>query len=155
MGRNSAHMSNTAAGLRALPKSRRSQTVKRRFTAIEHHAAIMGGYPVKVVEKLAGNIGVNAEDLAKRIGISRTTYKRYLVSKKTLNGLQSDILSKYNSLFHQATEVFDGDVTAAREWLQSSQVGLGGGIPLEFARTTVGFREVEKLLTRIDHGVYA
>jgi len=32
---------------------------------------------------------------------------------------------------------------------------LGGAIPLEYARTEVGARELEKLLGRIDYGVYS
>lgn len=124
-------------------------------TALEFHSAIMGGLPVKFVEQLATNIGLGGEELAKRLGISRSSYHRYLGSGKSLNALQSDALSKYGALLAQATEVFGHDANAAREWLKSPQVGLGGEIPLEFARTTVGFREIEKLLTRIDRGVYA
>ncbi|WP_082407641.1 MbcA/ParS/Xre antitoxin family protein [Verrucomicrobium spinosum] len=39
--------------------------------------------------------------------------------------------------------------------LNAPQTGLGGAIPLDYARTEVGAREVEALLTRIEHGVYA
>ena len=42
-----------------------------------------------------------------------------------------------------------------RRWLASPQVGLGGAIPLEFAETEVGAREVENLLGRIEYGVYS
>jgi putative toxin-antitoxin system antitoxin component (TIGR02293 family) len=44
---------------------------------------------------------------------------------------------------------------AARAWLGSPQVGLGGAVPLEYAETEVGAREVEDLLGRIEFGVYA
>ena len=43
----------------------------------------------------------------------------------------------------------------ARKWLFSPQVGLGGAVPLEYAETEVGAREVENLLGRIEYGVYA
>jgi putative toxin-antitoxin system antitoxin component (TIGR02293 family) len=55
----------------------------------------------------------------------------------------------------QAIAVFDGDEAAARQWLNYPQIGLGNAIPLECAQTSFGSREVEKLLTRIDRGVYA
>ena len=42
-----------------------------------------------------------------------------------------------------------------RRWLTSPQVGLGGAIPLEYAETEVGAREVENLLGRIEYGVYS
>ena len=43
----------------------------------------------------------------------------------------------------------------ARQWLTSPQYGLGGAVPLEYAETEVGAREVEDLLGRIEHGVYS
>jgi putative toxin-antitoxin system antitoxin component (TIGR02293 family) len=46
-------------------------------------------------------------------------------------------------------------VENARAWLASPQVGLGGAIPSEMARTEDGAREVEDLLGRIEHGVYS
>ena len=42
-----------------------------------------------------------------------------------------------------------------RRWLTSRQFGLGGAVPLEYAETEVGAREVEDLLGRIEHGVYS
>ena len=48
-----------------------------------------------------------------------------------------------------------GDAADARLWLGSPQVGLGGAVPLDYAETEVGAREVEDLLGRIDHNVYA
>ena len=65
------------------------------------------------------------------------------------------LLARYARLNAKAQEVFEGDEEAARTWLHTPPPGLGNVVPLEFARTTVGYREVEKLLTRIDLGVYA
>ena len=48
-----------------------------------------------------------------------------------------------------------GAEEAARRWLSSPQVGLGGALPLEYAETEVGAREVENLLGRIEYGVYS
>jgi putative toxin-antitoxin system antitoxin component (TIGR02293 family) len=53
----------------------------------------------------------------------------------------------------QATEVF-GTVERAQQWLAFPQYGLGGVVPLDYARTEVGAREVETLLGRIEHSVY-
>jgi putative toxin-antitoxin system antitoxin component (TIGR02293 family) len=43
----------------------------------------------------------------------------------------------------------------ARRWLASPQFGLAGSVPLQFADTEVGAREVENLLGRIEYGVYS
>jgi putative toxin-antitoxin system antitoxin component (TIGR02293 family) len=54
----------------------------------------------------------------------------------------------------KATEVLETKENA-RRWLGSAQVGLGGAIPLDYAETEVGAREVEDLLGRIEYGVYS
>jgi putative toxin-antitoxin system antitoxin component (TIGR02293 family) len=54
----------------------------------------------------------------------------------------------------KAVEVMETEDNA-RRWVNSPQVGLGGAIPLDFAETEVGAREVEDLLGRIEHGVYS
>jgi len=47
------------------------------------------------------------------------------------------------------------DEHLARRWLSSPQRGLGGAVPLDYAETEIGAREVEDLLGRIEYGVYA
>jgi putative toxin-antitoxin system antitoxin component (TIGR02293 family) len=54
----------------------------------------------------------------------------------------------------KAIEVMESEEDA-RRWLSSPQVGLGGAVPLAFAATEVGAREVEDLLGRIEFGVYS
>ena len=54
----------------------------------------------------------------------------------------------------KAVEVMESEKDA-RRWLTSPQFGLGGAVPLEYAETEVGAREVEDLLGRIEFGVYS
>ena len=54
----------------------------------------------------------------------------------------------------KALEVFESE-EPARSWLNSPQVGLGGAVPLDYAETELGAREVEDLLSRIEYGVYS
>ncbi len=51
-------------------------------------------------------------------------------------------------------EVFESD-EAAREWFRSPQPALGGSTPLAFADVEPGAREVERLLGRIEQGVFS
>ncbi len=124
--------------------------------AYEIHKDIVGGLPVWIIATVAEQAGLAAEELARRIGVSRSTFHRRKKSAASrLSAQESDALARYASLTAKAVATFDGDVEAARRWLGSPQPGLGNVVPLEIARTTPGYREVEKLLTRIDHGVYA
>ena len=60
-----------------------------------------------------------------------------------------------STIFDMAVEMFEGDMRAARKWLETPQPGLGGETPLDFASTEVGAREVENLIGRLEHGVFA
>jgi putative toxin-antitoxin system antitoxin component (TIGR02293 family) len=125
--------------------------------AFKFHQKVLDGLPIGTIRLFSSAFGLHEDDLAKRCGIPRASYRRHLAKKSgyRLGESESDTLARYLALFHQATEVFEGDVEATRSWLSTSQPGLGGAVPMDFARTTVGYREVEKLLTRIDLGVYA
>jgi putative toxin-antitoxin system antitoxin component (TIGR02293 family) len=125
------------------------------FASYPTHDEIAAGYGVRLVQEVAGRLGIPTADLARRIGVARSTFHRTLKGRARLTEHESDALARHSSLLSQALAVFDGDETAARKWLGSAQIGLGDAVPLDLAQTTFGFREVEKLLTRIDHGVYA
>ena len=47
------------------------------------------------------------------------------------------------------------DEAAALHWLKRPQIGLGGRVPLTMLTTDPGRDQVEKLLLRIEHGVYS
>jgi putative toxin-antitoxin system antitoxin component (TIGR02293 family) len=122
----------------------------------QDHARIVRGIPYKYLRSVAISVGMMPEDLAKRIGVSRTTFHRKMRNPSTLLSTQeSNALARYGILTDKARDTFGGDATAARKWLGTAQPGLGNAVPLEIAQTTPGFQEVEKLLTRIDYGVYA
>jgi putative toxin-antitoxin system antitoxin component (TIGR02293 family) len=119
------------------------------------HGSIMAGFRTHSVAEVAQRFGISPAAMAERIGVSRSTFHRKQKEDALLSGHESDALARYSVLLTQANAVFDGDEEAARQWLDCPQIGLGNAIPLECAQTSFGFREVEKLLTRIDHGVYA
>ena len=68
---------------------------------------------------------------------------------------ESDRLLRAARLFGKTLELFEGDRDAATEWLTTAQSALGGGVPLDLARSEVGAQEVERLVGRLEHGVFA
>ena len=126
------------------------------LSLFQDHDRIIRGIPYKYLSSVAISMGMIPVDLAKRIGVSRTTFHRKMKNPSTLLSTQeSNALARYGILADKAKHTFCGDADAARRWLGSAQPGLGNVTPLEIAQTTPGFREVEKLLTRIDYSVYA
>src|SRR5208283_2688079 len=117
------------------------------FAGYPSHAEVAAGYGVRRVQDVAEGLGIPTAELARRIGVARSTFHRKLKGRARLSEHESDALARHSALLAQAVAVFDGDEASARRWLGTAQVGLGDAVPLDLARTTFGFREVEKLLT--------
>ena len=112
------------------------------------------GLPVKELTDLQNSLAVSAERLAPMLGISKATFHRRKGAGDKLNPAVSDRVVRFARLLGKAVEVF-GDLAEANRWLNSSQFGLGGAVPLDYAKTETGAREVENLLGRIEYGVYS
>jgi len=52
-------------------------------------------------------------------------------------------------------QLFDGEEAAAVAWLSSPQHALGEAVPSKLAETEEGALEVERVLGRIEHGVFS
>src|SRR5262249_49789658 len=91
------------------------------------------------------------EQLAAKLCISRSTLQRRKIAGR-LSSEESDKVIRFSRLLDHAIDVF-GDIEKARAWLKHPQYGLGGAIPLDYAETEIGAREVDNLLGRIDYGV--
>ena len=97
--------------------------------------------------------GLSLERIAQVAGISTRTLTRRRREGR-LRSNESDRLFRLSRVFDLAVDLFEGDSTAGRQWLEKPQSGLSGAVPLEFASTDVGAREVEKLITRLEHGIF-
>jgi putative toxin-antitoxin system antitoxin component (TIGR02293 family) len=126
---------------------------REQFTPSGLIAIIQVGLPVKELEDLRASLDIRMEELAPKLGISRATlHRRKAVGR--LGRDESDRVLRYARLMGKAVQVFENEL-AARRWLKSPQIGLGGAVPLDYAETEVGAREVEDLLGRIEYGVYS
>ena len=114
---------------------------------------IQQGLRFRELETLQNSIDMPFEQLAAKLSISRSTLQRRKAAGR-LSPEESDKVVRLSRLLEHATSVF-GDVEKARGWLKHPQYGLGGAVPLEYAQTEVGAREVDNLLGRIDYSVYS
>jgi putative toxin-antitoxin system antitoxin component (TIGR02293 family) len=123
------------------------------FTPSKLIEALRIGLPVQELEDLQATLDVPLEKLFPMLGISKATLHR----RKALGKLgpdESDRVVRFARLMGKAVEVMESEEDA-RRWLTSPQFGLGGAVPLAYAETEVGAREVEDLLGRIEYGVYS
>ena len=114
---------------------------------------IHAGLSFRAVQNLQKALDIPLEKLASVLGMSRATLHRRKIQGK-IDKEESEKLVRYQRLLANAEDVF-GDAASAREWLTHKQTGLRNAVPLEFARTEIGAREVENLLGRIEYGVYS
>jgi putative toxin-antitoxin system antitoxin component (TIGR02293 family) len=114
---------------------------------------IHAGLSFRAVQNLQKALDVPMAKVATVLGISLATLHRRKIRGK-IDQEESEKLVRYQRLLKKAEDVF-GDAASAREWLTHKQIGLGNAVPLDFAKTEIGAREVENLLGRIEYGVYS
>src|SRR5712671_4831347 len=113
---------------------------------------IQKGLRFTELETLQNSIDLPFEQLAAKLSISRSTLQRRKAAGR-LSPDESDKVMRLSRLLGHATTVF-GNIEKARAWLKFPQRGLGGAVPLDYAETEVGAREVDDLLGRIEYSVY-
>jgi putative toxin-antitoxin system antitoxin component (TIGR02293 family) len=137
--------------------------MSQHLKTISRHGAISaGGGTVKDVregfafselEALRDWLELPMERLAACLGIARATLHRRKQAGR-LTPDESEKVLRFRRLMDQATGIF-GSEDEARSWLSRPKRGLGGAVPLEYAGSEIGAREVEMLLGRIDYSVYS
>ncbi|HEX4667275.1 MAG TPA: antitoxin Xre/MbcA/ParS toxin-binding domain-containing protein [Chthoniobacterales bacterium] len=105
------------------------------------------------LESLRAQLDLPLDRLAEKLGLARATLHRRKASGR-LTSDESDKVLRFARLLGQAVQLFGG-IDDARRWMKAPQRGLGGAVPLDYAQTETGAREVENLLGRIDYGVYS
>jgi putative toxin-antitoxin system antitoxin component (TIGR02293 family) len=124
------------------------------FTPSMLVALLQAGLPFRELQDLQASLAIPTEKLAPMLGISKATFHRRKGDTCKLPTSVSDRVVRYARILGQALQVFE-DLDAAKKWLNAPQFGLGGVVPLEYAKTEFGAREVENLLGRIEYGVYS
>lgn len=115
---------------------------------------IRDGLPLASIQRLQQHLRIEQEDtILKLLGLSVRTYQRRKKEHKPLDPIASDRLYRLAKIAARATEVFsDGDT--AVDWLKSPNRALGAK-PIELLDTEAGADMVERVLTRIEYGVYS
>ena len=141
------------------PQSMKTATLEKKMASAkakhptELIRQIQKGLRFTELETLQDSIDLPFEQLAAKLAISRSTLQRRKAAGR-LSPDESDKVIRYSRLVRQAADFF-GDIEKARAWLKHPQYGLGGAVPLDYARTEAGAREVENLLGRMKYGVYS
>ena len=111
------------------------------------------GLPAGRFEALRAFLDISTAELSEVVGITSST-----LSRRRKRGFfdkdESERLLRLARISLRAVDVMES-AENARQWLTESARALGGEAPLHFADTEPGAREVERLLGRIEHGVFS
>lgn len=116
--------------------------------------AIQRGFTYHTFERFQRNIALPVESVMLLVNIPRRTLTRRK-NEGRFAPEESDRLVRASRVYGKALELFEGNINGASSWLLAPQRGLGGAVPLALAQTDVGSREVERLIGRLEHGVFA
>ncbi|MBA3544513.1 MAG: DUF2384 domain-containing protein [Chthoniobacterales bacterium] len=106
-----------------------------------------GGLAFREFEALRKQLDLSLEELSVRLGLSRAIIEQ----RKAAGRLTTDESGKvvcFARLLGHAVHLFGG-LDEARQWLKAPQRGLHGAVPLDYAKTDLGAREVENLLSQL------
>lgn len=116
-----------------------ADTIRRGFTTQAVDAAVRGG----ILEQ---------EDVHRLVVSKRTLQRRRDVRR--LSPEESEKLARVVRAIARA-EVALGEPDKAERWIRSPNRTLGGSRPLDLLSSDAGARAVERVLGRIEHGVFS
>jgi putative toxin-antitoxin system antitoxin component (TIGR02293 family) len=112
------------------------------------------GFSFKALQTFAERSGIAVPRIATLLAIPGRTMARRKSSRK-LSWEESERLLRLAAVYEDAVQLFEGDASAAMNWLNSRQKTLGNNTPLVHSRTEIGAREVEDLVGRLEYGVFS
>lgn len=112
------------------------------------------GLPTQALREISGSLGIQMSRVGPLVNIAPKTLQRRLQAGGRLKPAESERVVRLMRLVARAHAVL-GDEAKARAWLERPLRELGGKTALELSATEPGAREVEQVLGRLEHGVFA
>lgn len=114
---------------------------------------VRDGLPLSSIARVRKKLKAQQSAVLHLVGMSKEAYKQRAAARQNLNPIESDRLYRLARIEAYAAEVFEDEDLAA-DWLKTPNRALGEK-PLDLLDTDAGTGRVERLLTRIEYGVYS
>jgi putative toxin-antitoxin system antitoxin component (TIGR02293 family) len=115
--------------------------------------AAMEGLAAEAAAQIVEQGLLKPEELYELI-IPRRTFDRRLEAHQPLTVVESDRMLRAARVIVRAIEAL-GSGDKASKWLRTANRALRGEVPMSLLETDLGARMVERVLGRIEHGVYS
>jgi putative toxin-antitoxin system antitoxin component (TIGR02293 family) len=120
---------------------------------LEMASLILAGLPTTVLRRVAAFLGLRPAKVGSLVNINEKTLERRLKAHARLKPDESERVARLMRIISLAASVLESEVHA-REWLNRPLRELDGRTPLQMTATEPGAREVERVLGRIEHGIF-
>lgn len=145
--------------VRAVARKLGGRAVFRRDVATDADliAVVRAGLPVKALDSVLAQFKamVGAQvDIYNAVGRPRTL-QRKRSGRAKLSADESDRLARLARVLVRAEEAFGGDAETAQRWLTEPNRALNAERPISLLDSDAGALVVERVLGRIEHGVYS
>jgi putative toxin-antitoxin system antitoxin component (TIGR02293 family) len=120
---------------------------------VELIGMVRAGLPHSALESVMDLLGLSADSISASLALPKRTLARRK-NQKRLSAEESDRVLRLARIAAAALETF-GDTGKASGWLQKPNRALGNLTPLSRLDTDMGARQVERVLGRIDQGVFS
>jgi putative toxin-antitoxin system antitoxin component (TIGR02293 family) len=124
----------------------------RTYESARLHSRVREGLSYEAFERLRGVLDLPAARAAELLQIPARTLARRRDAGR-FEPEESDRLVRLARLVGLSLQLFEGDLDGMRSWLTTPHAALADQVPLEFATTEIGAREVENLIGRLEHGI--
>ena len=115
--------------------------------------AIKRGLPFSALEKVCETIALSWVEVIALLASSSRTMARRKAHQQRLSTTESDRLARLVRIYARALEVLE-DEEKARRWIRKPNRSLGRRVPLKVIDTDIGALEVERVLGRLEHGIF-
>jgi putative toxin-antitoxin system antitoxin component (TIGR02293 family) len=120
----------------------------------EMAALILVGLKPVGLRRVGAFLGLRAAKIGSIVNINEKTLERRLKGQARLKPDESERVARLMRIISLAISALESE-GHAREWLKRPLRELGGRTPLQMAATEPGAREVERVLGRLEHGIFA
>jgi putative toxin-antitoxin system antitoxin component (TIGR02293 family) len=114
---------------------------------------VRSGLPLSSIARVRKKLKFNESAVLSLMGMSKETYQQRQEARENLSPIESDRLYRLARIEAHATDVFEDEEIAA-DWLKQPNRALGDK-PIDLLDTDAGTDRVDRLLTRIEYGVYS
>lgn len=121
---------------------------------VDAHKETLAGFSYEIVKKLSIMMQIDEITICQLANINYVSVtKRKIQSKNVLSSEHSMRLYVFIRVLDAALQLFDGDVSAAIQWLKSPSRALGDESPILMLSTPPGVEAVMDLIGQIKYGI--